>query len=95
MVEERKDERGVPARFGHSEPSGPPGSQSSRNREKTPAPPSAAPRIARSCGQPSSTRERTAISTAARHSTLRIISHALFTSLPVPKPCSSAIGQLA
>ncbi len=51
---------GVPERRAHSEPSGPPGSHSSRNSENAPAPPSAALRARRCSGQPEIARASTA-----------------------------------
>ncbi len=57
--------------------------------------PAQGPAARRSAGQPGSTRARTAASTRARQPMLSASIQVLFTSLPVPKPCSSAIGQLA
>src|SRR5262249_5671378 len=86
---------GVPERRAQLEPSGPPGSHSSKNSEKAAAPPSTAPRARRFSGQPSITPSNTAASTTIRQATLRTSIQVLFTSLPAPNPCSSAIGQLA
>ena len=46
-------------------------------------------------GQPVMARTPTASATVPRQAMLRASSHVLFTSLPVPSPCSSAIGQQA
>ena len=66
-----------------------------QEQREDPRAPSAALRRPRFSGQPAIARESTAASTTARQATLSASSHVLLTSLPVPKPCSSAIGQLA
>jgi hypothetical protein len=65
------------------------------NSPNAPVPASAAPRQRIPSGQPISTRVATAASTSTVHATLSASSQPLLASLPVPKPCTSAIGQLA
>ena len=89
------NEEGVPERRAQSCPSGPPGSHSTRNSVKTAVALSAAPRTRAWSGQPEIARTPTAGATIPRQATFSASSHVLFTSLPVPRPCNTAIGQQA
>ena len=85
---------GVPDRRAHSDPSGPLGIQISRNSANAATPPSAAPAAggARANRRHSHDHGREHEPQAGDADASNQV---LFTSLPVPKPCSSAIGQLA
>ncbi len=65
------------------------------NTANAPVPPSAALRTRTFSGHPEISRASTAARTIITQIAVSPSIQALFTSLPVPKPCSSAIGQQA
>ena len=88
-------ELGVPERRAHSEPSGPAGSHASRKIANAAG---AGERRAAPGGSGGPAAQHAAEHgrhDASAHSTLSISSQLLLTSLPVPRPCTSASGQLA
>ena len=88
-------ELGVPERLAHSDPSGPAGSHATRKSVNA----AVAASAARRRGGPGPPAAQHAAEHGRhdreRDSALSASSQLLFTSLPVPRPCTSASGQLA
>src|ERR1039458_4724704 len=92
---EASSDTGVPERRAQPCPSGPPGSHRIRAIGPIAVRANAPPRTRGCSGQPGSVRTHTAIATASTQIAVSASNHALLTSLPVPRPCSRAIGQHA
>src|ERR1039458_689878 len=85
---------GVPARFAHPGASGPLGSQTSSARGPIVERAIAVTRAPRWPGHPAAARATTATTMTATQTPASVNIHVVLVSLPVPRPCNSATGQL-